>query len=59
MKTKYQALHLIKLARQLKETELTANEIALMEELKSDSINGEFISCFPFVLNLLPALFDQ
>ena len=59
MKTKYHALHLIKLARQLKEIELTAEDLALMEELKNASVHGEFAACFPFVLNLLPVLFEQ
>ncbi len=59
MKTKYQALHLIKLARQLNEMELTADDLALMEELKNASIHGEFATCFPFVLNQLPVLFEQ
>lgn len=59
MKRKYQALHLIKLARHLMEIELTTDDITLIKALKEDNRNTEFFGCFPFVFNLLPVLFEQ
>ena len=59
MKRKYQALHLIKLARHLQEMELTTEDLALIEDVYNDRQNGKYFVCFPYVLKLLPALFEQ
>jgi hypothetical protein len=59
MKSPNHAMLLIRLARKLKEMTLSNEDIQLAKALNQEAESGAFYTCFPFVLRVLPELFDQ